>query len=283
MKLENINPFLRYAKMHKYYQEQKINSICYDCRLFFIVQGEGSFFANGQNYTVGNNTLIYLPPNTHYNFKFKQICNVIIYVINFDLTDKFSHITRSVGTATEENFSPDKLLDYPLPIEFNNVIVKNNCLTTGESVKSCVDLFMNKSAYYKHISSAHLKLALINLLQQVNIESNDYKLVETVQDYIRMHYDDTELTNEKIAEHFNYHPYHLSRLMKAHTKKTLHNYLIDFRLHMAKNYLTTTNYNVTQIAEKTGFPSYAYFIKIFRERVGISPLQYRKTHLSIGF
>ena len=92
-----------------------------------------------------------------------------------------------------------------------------------------------------------------------------------------------KLTNEKIAEHFNYHPYHLSRLMKARTNKTLHNYLIDFRLHMAKNYLTTTNYNVTKIAEKTGFASYAYFIKIFREKVGISPLQYRKTHLSIGF
>jgi AraC-like DNA-binding protein len=71
--------------------------------------------------------------------------------------------------------------------------------------------------------------------------------------------------------------------MKAHTKKTLHSYLIDFRIHMAKNYLTTTTYNVTTIAEKTGFPTYTYFIKTFREKTGVSPLQYRKSHSNIGF
>ena len=70
--------------------------------------------------------------------------------------------------------------------------------------------------------------------------------------------------------------------MKAHTQKTLHDYLTDYRLHMAKNYLRTTSLNVTQVAEKTGFSSYTYFIKLFRERVGVSPLQYRRSHERTG-
>jgi transcriptional regulator GlxA family with amidase domain len=71
--------------------------------------------------------------------------------------------------------------------------------------------------------------------------------------------------------------------MKKHTKKTLHGYLLEYRIHMAKNYLTTTSLNVTEIAEKTGFASYTYFIKTFREQTGLSPLKYRKTHENIGF
>ena len=154
MNLENVNPFIRYAKTHKFYQHQKNNSVCYDCRLFFIVQGEGHLFANGQNYTVTNNTLIYLPPKTHYNFNFTSSQEVKIYVINFDLTDSFSHIRNSIGTATEENFNVEKFLDYTLPQEFISVIVKDNCLNISERVKTCIDLYMNKSAYYTHFADA---------------------------------------------------------------------------------------------------------------------------------
>ncbi|MBQ3597272.1 MAG: helix-turn-helix transcriptional regulator [Clostridia bacterium] len=283
MKLEELNPFIRYAKLHKFYNEQKALSVCYDCRLFFVDQGDGTVFANGQNYTVNNNTLLFFPPKTHYSFSFKNNNAVKIYVINFDLTAQFSNFSHSIGTANEFNFDKNKFVDVCLPSELESVTVKNNCLIASESVKSCVDLFISKAPYYKHVASAHLKLALINLLQQKDSESNDYKLVQSVQEYIRKHYNQPELSNETIAERFNYHPYHLSRLMKTHTKKTLHSYLIDFRIHMAKNYLTTTTYNVTTIAEKTGFPTYTYFIKIFREKTGVSPLQYRKSHSNIGF
>ena len=52
---------------------------------------------------------------------------------------------------------------------------------------------------------------------------------------------------------------------------------------MAQVYLTTTAMSITELASRTGFASYTYFIKIFRERVGISPLQYRKAYRNIGF
>ena len=71
--------------------------------------------------------------------------------------------------------------------------------------------------------------------------------------------------------------------MKTYTNKTLRDYIIDFRLNMAKNYLATTTLNVTSVAEKTGFSSYAYFIKVFREKFGLAPLKYRKAHKNIGF
>ena len=128
-----------------------------------------------------------------------------------------------------------------------------------------------------------LKIVLIELLKNEHDEKEGYKLVEEVQEFIRNHYQDCELTNQTIAKEFNYHSYHINRVMKAKTGIALHKYLINYRLRMAKNYLTTTDFTVTEIAEKTGFASYVYFIKLFRERVGVSPLRYRKTNKNIGF
>ena len=283
MKLEELNPFIRYATMHQTYHPQKDNSICYDCRLFQVVQGDGNFFANGQTYHMSAGFTAFLPPKTQYHFKFNNPNAVKIYVLNFDLTDDFSYLTKSLGTATESTFSPNKVPQYHLPQEFHSPIVRANGIHIQNSVAECVELFLNKIAYYKHSASAYLKLVLFELLRKSYEEKSDYKLIESVQEFIRNNYHDSELNNQKIAEQFNYHPYHINRLMKAHTKKTLHDYLTDYRLHMAKNDLRTTSLNVTQIAEKTGFSSYTYFIKLFREYTGISPLQYRKTNKYIGF
>ena len=283
MKIEELNPFIRYASMHQTYYPAKENSICYDCRLFYVLQGDGVFFANGENYNVSQGFCVFLPPKTQYRFGFSNNDNVKIYVLNFDLIGEFSSTPKSLGTATESNFQAQKVLQYELAQEFSEPIVQINGISIRNHVANCVELYLKKIAYYKHSASAHLKLALIELLYESHSEKNDYGLILSVQEFIRNNYDNAELDNQAIADEFNYHPYHINRLMKTHTKKTLHDYLIDYRLHMAKNYLRTTNLNVTTVAEKTGFSSYTYFIKLFRERTGSSPLQYRKKHKNIGF
>ena len=283
MKIEELNPFIRYAKLHMYIEDKKEVSVCYDCRLFYLLQGEGTLFLNGQNYALSESTVVFLPPKSRYRFTFTDYKNVKIYILNFDLTDKFHTATRSLGTATENTFTPSRGPDYTPPPEFCEALVQENGMLLRNSIAACVDAFLTKNAYYRHTASANLKLTLLQLLNEHRSEKSDYKLVQSVQDFIRSHYADAELDNYAIAKEFNYHPYHINRLMKKHTNKTLHDYLLDYRLHIAKNYLTTTALNVTEVAERTGFSSYTYFIKLFRERTGISPLQYRKTHENVGF
>ena len=282
MTLNELNPFVRYATMHQNFYPQKEDSICYDCRLFLVSQGDGSFFVNGQTYHVSAGFTAFLPPETQYRFRFSKPNAVKIYVLNFDLTDEFSSLAKSLGTATESTFLLHKVPRYRLPEEFSEPIIRANGISVQNSVGECVNLFLQKIAYYKHSASARLKLVLFELLRDAHGEKSDYKLVQSVQEFIRNNYQDCELTNQSIGEKFNYHPYHINRLMKSHTQKTLHDYLTDYRLHMAKNYLRTTTLNVTAIAEKTGFSSYTYFIKLFRERVGLSPLQYRKKHKTLA-
>ena len=280
MNLTQLNPFIRYASAHAALKNATKTSVCYDCRLFYIAQGEGVLTVEGEDYTLSGNEAVFLPALSHYRFSFKETDGVKIYVLNLDLTDQFSDKKRSLGTATEDTFNPAKMLSYELPIEFSEPIFLKNGFGFHRHISKCVDLFLQRPPYYLEEASARTKIALLEILrEQIN---GEYPLVQSVIEYIHENYAAPELSNKTIAEYFHYHPYHLNRIMKASTKKTLHGYLLDYRIQMAKNLLISTAISVTLIAEKVGFSSYTYFIRLFRERTGQSPLQYRRARERVG-
>lgn len=53
-------------------------------------------------------------------------------------------------------------------------------------------------------------------------------------------------------------------------------YLINYRLEIASRMLSETKQSVLDIALATGFSDSSYFARIFRNRVGMSPLKYRE-------
>lgn len=280
MSFIKINPFIRYAKMHSYLKFSKLNSVCYDCRLFYIGHGNGSIIINGKSYMLSGNETIFLPPKTRYRFVFDNVKQVSIFVLNFDLVDSFSNYKKSLTTPTEDNFDESLTLNYPLIEEFSSPIVLKNAFSTRRYIEKCIDLFLQKTPYYLEESSSRVKLALLEILREN--KNSEYPLIQKVIDYIKENYFQIDLNNQTIADNFNYHPYHLNRIVKSYTQKTLHGFLLDYRIQMAKDLLVTTKLSVTQISEKVGFVSYTYFIKLFRERTGKSPLKYRNDHERIG-
>uniref|UniRef100_UPI00359FDF69 helix-turn-helix domain-containing protein n=1 Tax=Jeotgalibaca porci TaxID=1868793 RepID=UPI00359FDF69 len=56
-------------------------------------------------------------------------------------------------------------------------------------------------------------------------------------------------------------------------------YLMNFRLRAAADLLMTTDWTMTEISLACGFKSSSYFAKIFRERTGASPREYRRGNI----
>lgn len=278
MKFNQLNPFIRYGAIHQYYKNNKQCSVCYDCRLFYVKSGEGYLLANGQKTLFCENYIFYLPPQTHYKFVFNKNVPIKIFVLNFDLTNDFCDKQNSLGTPLEQNFDKSKVLDYALPEEFLFVLAQQDRSAIGNHVFDTIQIFQSKDLYFSQKSSAALKMALIEMLEEKNKLGVNYQIARMVIDFIRKNYHQADLTNQLIAKNFNYHPFHLGRLFKTYTKKSVHEYLLDYRIEMAKTLLCSTFDSVTTIAEKIGFNSYSYFIKLFRNRVGVSPLKYRKTN-----
>ena len=59
-------------------------------------------------------------------------------------------------------------------------------------------------------------------------------------------------------------------------KKTVTEYIRHVRLESARELFKNTDYNVSQIVYSVGFSSRSYFSKIFKEKYGITPNQFKK-------
>lgn len=279
MEVYNINPNIRYAKEHSNFRGMPYLGKCYDCRIFYICSGTGYVIANGEKYNFAKNHIIFFPPQTEYRFIMDDNESITVQLFNFDLSDKYFQDTKHLGTPPKEEFDEEKVPYYEPPKEFSHIIVSEDFFRINELLSDCIEFFISRPKYYKELASSVLKKCLLMLLTEENSLGRNNKLITSVLEYIMKNYADTELSNEFIASQFNYHPYYLNKLMKNFTGKTIHQYIIYYRLRMAKDMLLTTDYDINTIAWKTGFNSPSHFINTFHCRFGRTPYEYRQKNI----
>lgn len=272
MELIHINPYVRYASLQKSKLLEPTPRLCYDCRLFFVVNGNGSIRIKDTDYAFATDTIIFLPPGTEYAIHCPQPAN--LYVLNFDLSVRYTHIESSLGTPFLFASDRSKILSGDAPQQFAAPFVLEHMTLPKQLVDIC-QLFHSKEHSYKERASALLKLCLLDLSHLKHKDPNTL-LTTHILDYIYAHYAEITLTNQTIAEHFGYHPYYISDIVKQVTGKSLHQHLIEHRLSIAMDLLMATDYDIKTISWKSGFNSVSYFIKTFHAKLGMTPLEYRK-------
>ena len=83
------------------------------------------------------------------------------------------------------------------------------------------------------------------------------------------------LTLGEVAAHTFVTPHTLSLAFGKTIGMTFKEYLLLLRIAEAKRLLVSTDLPVARLAEQVGYCNVNNFIKIFRDRVGTTPLQYR--------
>lgn len=78
------------------------------------------------------------------------------------------------------------------------------------------------------------------------------------------------------ASVLNFHPVYLSRVFKKETGVNFVDYLMEYRMTVAKRMLESTNDKVSDIAERLRYTNTSAFIRTFRRIVGMTPGQYRE-------
>ena len=275
MKLSDVNPHIRYARVHHSHSDYSDKfRVCYDCRIFFFAHASGVVITEKNEYAISSGMVMYLPPETKYKFSFDEKKNFEIVAIDFDLVNEYSHIKSSLSTAYENNFVKERVPRYDI-VRILSFPVVRHLPKISDLVYQCANNFLNKDMYYREKTSALVKLCIFELLKDDS--GSHSKLCDKVVEYIHENYEDAQLSNEKIAENFGYHPYYLNSIIKEETSKSIHRHLMDYRVEIAKNYLLTTDYTIDHISWRSGFSSTSYFVKKFREKTGITPAKYRKS------
>jgi AraC-like DNA-binding protein len=107
------------------------------------------------------------------------------------------------------------------------------------------------------------------------------ELVEDAKAYIGLHYPET-LTLADVGQAVGASSFHLARLFRRLTGRTIHRHLTNIRLRAALAELEDGRSNITEIALGVGFASHSHLTKLFHERFGLTPSSFRaqsSTHL----
>nr|WP_294022338.1 AraC family transcriptional regulator [uncultured Lachnoclostridium sp.] len=96
-------------------------------------------------------------------------------------------------------------------------------------------------------------------------------------EYIGNHYD-TALITEDIARHFLISKTQLYYIFKEVTGITVSEYITEYRITKAKDFLINTDLSVEMISQAVGYMNISSFSRVFKLKAGCSPLQYRKKH-----
>jgi AraC-like DNA-binding protein len=114
---------------------------------------------------------------------------------------------------------------------------------------------------------------LLRIMQGSGAQKAAFSM-EKVRDYLDSHFGEP-LRAVKLAQFAEVSVATLSRHFKKTMGMGLENYLQNLRLEEAKRLLKTGSLPVSQITKTCGFKSGSYFARLFRQKTGLSPQQFR--------
>lgn len=118
---------------------------------------------------------------------------------------------------------------------------------------------------------------LTKRVQEQKERSHTSNYTEQCKDYIYKNYRE-KIYLKNIADILGISSSYLSRLFKRETGTSLQDFINDVRVERAANLLIYSEETLSGIAEYVNFPSQSYFGKIFKQKMQMTPKQYREQH-----
>ena len=273
MDFTRLNPVVRSVSLYEKIGRSE-ECVGYDCRLIYVVSGDVSATVGDKKLShMGPGNLIYIPAGVKYRLKSKYLRAV---VITFDPTDDTPLPEERLSPAAASEY--DESLCHRCGVEgiLGQVITLGDLESERDNFLRMANIFTSGEGHYRAQLSAMLKLILLRVIETADEDALPARMVEELDNYIRENVSD-EISNTEIGAVFGYHPFYVSRMLKERRGMTLRQYIISYRLKMAKKLLETTDRSAGEIAEECGFTDASYFAKTFKAAFGITPKEYRNS------
>jgi len=214
--------------------------------LHFVVSGFGCFTIENKTYKISPGEMFVIPP----------------YVETYYKADK-EHPWHYIwiGFTTNE----------PLPVQLAEKVCCPEALSVFDDMKNCTEFSTGRSAFL----CARL-WDLFALLAGRETPREDY--IKKALDCIHSEYMN-HITVEEIADRLNLDRTYFSVLFKRTIGKSPKQYLLDFRLNTAATLLVEQKVSVSVAAISVGYSDIYTFSKMFKQRFGIPPKEYRVNNI----
>lgn len=113
-------------------------------------------------------------------------------------------------------------------------------------------------------------------IKKMTINQRVYSLhVQKAIDYIEKNIAE-DLSLDQVVDYLKLNKTYFCKLFKENTGKTFSQYVNQVRIEYSKKLLEDTNMSILDVALAVGYNNSNYFHKAFKERLGITPYNYRQ-------
>lgn len=244
--------------------------------IFYLVNGDCTFFINHNIYKLNRGDLVIVPAGEIHKSTYPEkgvserlvVCfranklDWLKSVIGIDMVEK----SLKAGVIS----IPEKRRDYVEAL-VNKMLFEN----MGQDVLS--PAFINTCLIEMILFIIRCQRYEQNIIKELDV---DNQLIQEIATYIYNNYE-KKLTLDEMSDKFHISRSYLSKKFRAVTGFGFKEYIINVRIKNACTLLLETDKSITDIAFECGFNDSNYFGDAFRNVKGMSPNKYRKNKENI--
>ncbi len=271
MDLIYLNPVIRSVSLF-----ERINRtdecVAYDSRVIYMISGDITATVGGEKLGhLSPGHLLYIPAGTPYRLKGQYLRAVII---TFDPTSDDPEPAERILPVPVTELDTSRVHSVAGFAPLDKYIHIEDMEGERDTFLSLVSIFTSAEGNYRAQISAVFKGILLKIIETVDENALPSRMVEALDSYIRENASD-DISNTEIGAIFGYHPFYVSKVLKDKKGQTLRQYIISYRLKLARKLLFESAKSINEIAEECGFNDPSYFTKTFKHSFGMTPKEYR--------
>jgi AraC-like DNA-binding protein len=214
--------------------------------VLWVTRGEGIFNVNGETFYISEGKGLFLRSGVAHSYRSSGGCFGTKWVTFFGGETLFDYY----GVGDYMVFDVPEFLDHGSD-ELDRICTQNS------------DIFTRSTAGYTFFSD----------LMRICFEKST-SLTRRVDRFLEMNYS-RDISLDEMAFSLGMGKYTLCHRFKEERGKTVIEQLTEMRVAKAKTLLGVSAFSVAEIGHLCGFNSPSYFIKIFKEQTGKTPLEFR--------
>lgn len=263
---------------------------CFDRWVFIYVKtGSLHLSQDGEDFTVGSGEYVFLPPY-HEHFGTEPSKSLLSYFwVHFTLPEGTEVTTYpDLPTLDELGLSHFKADGAAKESAARDLYLwpergsTHYCGKIPQYFSELLDMTRQQPTYPAHMPACLLTLLLMQVSRETQeslvVQENDLPpILNKVTKWMRSNLDN-DISMFYAAAEFNYSPDYLASLFRKYFHMSFTRCLNLMRIDAAKAMLVSQNCSIKEAAYSCGFPDEKYFMKVFREVVGMTPTAYKNTY-----
>lgn len=226
--------------------------------LIYVLDGQVELTLNGTKYCINKNTFALLFPNEFHALHTPLCSYVWIGVFSADFVSEFAALTEGKHAETPLFYCESSIKQFLMKYLIHEYTP---------------DTFLLKSLLYA---------ACREFLNQVLLTTGpkEKNFIYEIISYVSEKYQEN-ISLISLAEYYGYEYHYLSRQFHSLFHMNFKDFLNTYRLEHARNLLLHSEKNITEVALCSGFQTMRTFNRVFLQQTGMTPTEFRNSHLHL--